>query len=190
MKLSNLSKTVDDVVDRLSKVDHKCQTSSWLCTTNITTHSNPYLQITVRACINEENENEKLKFNVMVHNLPESDNERPDERKQEDLDKLNDICKFLSTLPINVTNAVRLGRRNEGSTRLLKVKLGDIYDKKRLLRYITKLKSFHKDTGRDSLLYMTPDLTPSQRLENEKLQNELRMKKDNGELGSMIRGRR
>ena len=44
--LSSLSKTVDDVVDRLSKVEHMCQMSSGLSTTNITTHSNPDLQIT------------------------------------------------------------------------------------------------------------------------------------------------
>ena len=72
---------------------------------------------------NEEKEIEKLKFNVIVHNLPESDKERPDECKQ-DLEKINDICTFLSPEPTNITNAVRLGHKNEGSTRLLKVKIG------------------------------------------------------------------
>ena len=51
VRLSNLSKAVDDVVDRLFKVEHLCQTSSWLCTTSIVTHSNPDLQITVRLSI-------------------------------------------------------------------------------------------------------------------------------------------
>ena len=32
IKLANLSKIVDDVVDRLSKVEHMCQTSSKLST--------------------------------------------------------------------------------------------------------------------------------------------------------------
>ena len=49
------------------------------------------------------------------------------------------------------------------------------------------LKSFHKHTGKDSRFYMTPDLTPTQRLEDKKLHNELRMIKDNGEQGLMIR---
>ena len=56
VKLSNLSKTVDDVVDALSKVEHMCQKSIGLCTTNITTYSNPDHQITVRGCINEKKE--------------------------------------------------------------------------------------------------------------------------------------
>ena len=70
VKLSNLSKTVEDVLDRLSKVEHLCQTNSGLSTTNITTNSNPDLQITVKECINEEKEIEKLKFSVMIRNLP------------------------------------------------------------------------------------------------------------------------
>ena len=71
VKLSNLSKTVDDVVDRLSKVEHICQTSSGLSTMNITTQSNPDLQVTVSDYIDEENEIEKRKFYVIMHNLPE-----------------------------------------------------------------------------------------------------------------------
>ena len=35
---------------------------------------------------------------------------------------------------------------------------------------------------------MALDLTPTQRRENKKLQNDLRMRKDNGEQGLMIRG--
>ena len=93
VKLSNLSKTVDDVADRLSKVDHMCQSSSGLSTTNITTHSNPDLQIAVR--VNEENKIEKLKFNVVIHNFPESDKESPYKWKQEELDKSNDICTLV-----------------------------------------------------------------------------------------------
>ena len=57
VKLSKHRKTVDDVVDRLSKVEHMCQTSNGLSTTNITTHSNPDLLITVR--INEDKKTEK-----------------------------------------------------------------------------------------------------------------------------------
>ena len=51
VKPSNLSKMVDDVVDRFSKVEHRCQTRIGLSTTNITIHSNPDLLITVRECI-------------------------------------------------------------------------------------------------------------------------------------------
>ena len=118
--------------------------------------------------------------------MPESDKESPDDSKQDDLDRLNDICSFLSTEPTNIT--ARLGHRNEGSIRLLKVKFGDINNKSRLLMYATKLMSFHNYTGTDSRLYMTPDLTLTQRNENKKLQNELRIRKDNGEQGLMIRG--
>ena len=89
VKLSNLSKAVDDVVDRLSKVDHISQSSSGRSTTNITTNSNPDLQIAVR--VNEENKIERWKFNVVIHNFPESDKESPDKCKQEELDKSNDI---------------------------------------------------------------------------------------------------
>ena len=57
VKLSNLSKTVDDVVDRLSKVEHMCQTSNGLSTMNIITHSNRDLLIT--AIINEDKKMKK-----------------------------------------------------------------------------------------------------------------------------------
>ena len=58
VKLSNLSKIAEDVVDRLSKVEHMCQTSIII----ITSHSNTDLQITVRKFIDEEREMCKRKF--------------------------------------------------------------------------------------------------------------------------------
>ena len=76
---------------------------------SITTHSNPDLQITVRECINEEKDSDYWKFNVIIHNLPESDKESPDKCNQGELQKLNDICTFLSTEPTKITTAVRLG---------------------------------------------------------------------------------
>ena len=63
VKLSNLSKTVDDIVDRLSKVEHMCQTSNGLSTMNITTHSNRDLLITVRI-----NEDKKMKKEIYCYN--------------------------------------------------------------------------------------------------------------------------
>ena len=68
-----------------------------------------------------------------------------------------------------------------------KLSLEILITKKRLLRYATKLKSFHKYTRKDSTLYMTQDLTLTQRLENKRLQNELKIRKDNGEQDLMIR---
>ena len=53
IKLSNISKTVDDVLDRLSNVEHMRKTSSGLSTTNMNTKSYPDVQITVRDCIDE-----------------------------------------------------------------------------------------------------------------------------------------
>ena len=113
IKLSNLSKTIDEEVDRLSKVENTCRMSSGLSITNNTTNPNTDHQITVRECINEYKGIEKGKFNVIMHNLPQSDKESPDEHKQEDLDKLNDICTFVSTEATNITNAVRLGCRKD-----------------------------------------------------------------------------
>ena len=85
----------------------------------------------------------------MRHNLQWTDKESPDEGSQLDSNKLMDICSFLSIEVTNITNAVRLGRKNECSARLPKVKFGDIDHKNRLLRYATKLKSVHKNTGKD-----------------------------------------
>ena len=82
VKLSNLSTTVDDVEDRLSKVEHMCQTSSGLSTTDITTHLHHDLPLTARECIDEEKVAKKV----------------------------DETSRFSTTEPTNITNAVGLGR--------------------------------------------------------------------------------
>ena len=69
VKLSYLSKTVEDVVDRLSKVEHMCLATRGLSLTNITTHPNHYRQNTATASINEEKEIEKRTINVIINNF-------------------------------------------------------------------------------------------------------------------------
>ena len=87
-----------------------------------------------------------------------------------------------------ITNAVRLGCKNEGSARSLTVKFGDIDHTKRWLKCATKVKYFHKHTGKDSRLYMVPDLTLTRMLENKRPQNEPKARKENGWRGLMVRG--
>lgn len=125
----------------------------------------------VTSCMTEENEKQKRKLNLVVHNLPESTSDGGQQRKRDDINKITEIFKDVLHVTPKVTNAVRLGKKGD-KMRLLKISVETEKEKASILRNAVKLRG-------DSLpqyqkkIFITPDMTPKERDENKALRAKL-----------------
>ena len=78
---------------------------------------------------------------------------------------------------------IRLGKREEGRNRLLKVVVDSVKSKRRVLQGAKKL----HDNTTWSNIYITPDHTPKERQTYKDLREELRRRTENGEQRLVIR---
>ena len=83
----------------------------------------------------EQKEKKKRQFNIIVHNLKESDASDSTARKQEDIES---YCSLFSTY-LNVTasikTAIHLGKKDSKPCCLLKLTLGSLDDKTEILKH-------------------------------------------------------
>jgi len=125
------------------------------------------------AVISEQQEKERRQLNIVVHNIEESSSDSPQMRKQDDIKKVTSFVDKYLAVKCSVTNAVRLGKRQQGGKpRLLKITLASIQEKKAILR--NKLHLRKEDNPQEiKKIFITPDLTPSEQKKNKKLREEL-----------------
>ena len=84
-------------------------------------------------------------------------------RRKEDIEEVIQIGKELGCEP-DVKEAIRLGKRVDGRTRLLKIVVEEFKDKKMLLTKSVKLRESASETWKN--VFITPDQTYKQRQEN------------------------
>jgi len=149
----------------------------------------------VQEVMNETNEREKRKLNVVFVNVPEGDGENGEERKKGDLAKVVELVGKISEVGKDeIGSPVRLGGRMIGSDsrpRLLRVTVKTEEAKRKLLANARKLSE-----GKDAKhrIYINQDRTPREREEYKKLREELvRRQKEEPDLvirgGRIVKGR-
>jgi len=128
------------------------------------------------AVISEQQEKERCQLNLVMHNMEESSSDSPQVRKQDDIKKVTSIVDKYLAVKFSVTNAVRLGKRQQGvKPCLLKITLASIQEKKSMLR--NKLHLCKEDNPQEiNKNFITPDLTPAEQKKNNKLRDELAKK--------------
>ena len=118
--------------------------------------------------------------NVLLHNIPESESEEPEVRKEFDAMKVKDIARALygENAQCDIQNAFRLGKKSvaDGNIvsrkpRLLLVKLESKEQVEKLLKERFSL----KDKGYPNI-YITRDLPLEEREKQRKLRAELQQK--------------
>ena len=125
--------------------------------------------------MNEEKEKERRRLNLIIHNVPESSAESAESRKSYDIEYAVDIFNTYLGAKTSVTRALRLGKKADKNTdkpRLMKVMVDTLDSKTFILRNCTKLRSADQ-SSRYSRIYITPDLTPSEREINRQLRAKL-----------------
>lgn len=116
-------------------------------------------------------ERERIKAraaNLILHNLPES------RSVEEDISKVKDIIKdILKIADFEITNATRLGFYDRNKSRLFRITLSDVADKKKILSRATFLREVDENHPYASV-YIRPDMTPKQVEASKNLQSQLR----------------
>jgi len=74
----------------------------------------------VSSVLKEEKEKSKRKLNIILHNIPESDADTPEVRKEHDTDTVKAIINQHLSIPASVSNVTRLGKKSD-KPRLLRI---------------------------------------------------------------------
>ena len=117
----------------------------------------------------------------MIHNLPETTTGG----NEADNNLFKSLCNALD-LEVRTFIVTPIGKKSEGKSRLLLVRLPDLATKQQILSKSTQLRS--KATWRK--VYVNPDLTRSKCETQKLLSGELEAHKDKGEVDLIIRGNR
>ena len=129
----------------------------------------------------ESREKEDRASNILIHNIPESESEDYEKRKEEDVQKFMEIAEALGATEIELHKLVRLRRKMEDKDadeqkgkqrpKIMLLKLGSSEQADMIFRRRFNLKS--KGFANT---YITRDLPPKEREEQRKLRAELQEK--------------
>jgi len=134
----------------------------------------------------EEIEIEHRKQNVIVHGVPESNEDSPEQRIEEDTTVLAAMFHEIGADDVKLDSVVRLGKRPDDPARPrpMKLVLDSVEGKVKLLRKAKNLRL--KKEGGWEKVFIHQDLTPKQREARKPLVAELKQRKANGEKDLMI----
>ena len=149
----------------------------------------------IEDMLDERLEREKKKNNLIIFGVPEAPddnkNKQGAERKQYDiekLEKLNDgLCDELNIETSMIDNIYRIGKvsTNTNRPRPICIKLKNASDKYRLLNNAKRLRE--AQSGWQKEVYISLDYTKHQRELRKKAMDELKIRRDAGELNLVIR---
>ena len=120
----------------------------------------------------EQKEKERRQFNVVLHNLKESDASDSVTRKQDDIDSCCSLFSTYLSVSASIKSAIRLGKRGSRPCRLLKLTLGSLDEKAKILKHKMKLKA-EQNPEHVRKIYISPDLTPLEQRRNNALRKQL-----------------
>ena len=175
-----LASEIVDIKERLAALERK-------------TNVKAMVKEAVQDHFKEEAEKEKRKLNVIVHGLPEPDQETEDEnsearvttgqeRKEADRAKVISIGTahpHIGIVADDIEGVFRLGAaRNDGKPRPVCLKLRTSETRRRLLQHGRVLRS--SDTEWHKQVFINPDLTPAQREKDRAVRKELNKRQQNG----------
>ena len=156
----NLEKHFDDKLAALNPLDGKDLDTK--------------IENIVRMARTEERERERRKFSFIIYNIPEPIMGTGAEMKAEDKKFLDEFFAHIydkNQDHLLIDNVIRLGRRQEGRIRPVKVIMGSIQQKfdilKKAAHYDTKSTSKFKDIS------LAPDKTNKEREEYKRLKEEM-----------------
>ena len=120
----------------------------------------------------------KRERNIIISNLKEGEDERKDINKCREL-----FSHVVGKREVKIERVVRIGGRVvEGNTRLTLVTVGDVAAKWNIIRNNKKLSRCIREEYRK--VYINTDLTQRERIQDKKLRDELRTRREGG--GRMV----
>ena len=151
-RLDNHSKTIESIPSSASAVEVNLNKVVQELGTKLDSHCKtieaipakvPDLATTIASVTSslatEQIEKEKRQLNLIFHNVPESKSSDPNTRKKKDTDFVQSVFSDVLSTPATITNAIRLGKK-DSRTRLLKITVESLDEKKAILRNKLKLR--------------------------------------------------
>ena len=177
-------------IKNLGKVLHEVRTEQKVCKEDITQLNTKVDKIEnsiddkIREAIDDYQDRENRKCNVIMHNVRESKKEEPKERAHDDSRLIMAMFDEELNLPFTEVKAVvRLGKKIPGKHRLTKVTLDSVKAKRDVLANAKKL----HDSESWKRVFITPDLSPKERQKNKDLREELQRRMEEGEENLVTR---
>jgi len=99
-----------------------------------------------------------------------------------DMPKIKELFNTVFGLDVNLSRVSCLGRKNESKTRPLLITVDDVVARSTFLSHSRKLHNFDQYKN----VYLAPDRTKMEREKHQKLVNELKHRKSNGEQNLTI----
>ena len=157
----------------------------------IDTHVKPIISTTVSPIVSadmeEQRQIEKIKLNLVVSGIPETEN------AEDDLQKVKDIIVEELEITPQIEKIERCGRiqkNTDGTTakpRLIRLYMKDARNRKEILRKAPMLRNANEEETREHV-YIRPDQTLKQQLESKNLRDQLRrMKQEEPEKNYKIK---
>ena len=122
---------------------------------------------------------EKKKNNLVIFNVPETNDGSIEERKENEKEKMKKLPEVLET-DTEICELRRIGKMQPNHPRPLMVKFIDFSSKMLMLRSAKKLAKVPRDSN-FARVFMQLDRTKLQQAENKKLVIELQRRRNNGE---------
>ena len=142
----------------------------------------------VKEYMEEKEEKEKRKLNIIICNLPESQAESSEERKIDDQERVRDLVVKISNVQRSeVNNPVRLGKIQIGKNakpRLLRMVVKTMEAKKKIMQNVSELGK-HVMKG-ENRIYINNDTTKKEREQIKSLKAELNQRRSDGETNLRI----
>lgn len=186
-RLQAMECKLTDLTNSINKItaDPCPGTGSPQTTTTTTTDSTKAPNILALKAVDEYREREQRKLNLIFHKVPESTDSDPSSRGEQDLQFIHTLANELGVNHLEITNTIRLGQPRESGARLLKVTVSNLQSKRQLLSKAKNLRQAKSDQL--CKVYITPDLSPQERLYQKNLRAELHRRRTAGEQNLVIR---
>lgn len=133
--------------------------------------------------LEERRERELRKSNIIIHNIPESNEETPQDKEKADENFIKKIADELSVEELEISETRRLGTAGS-KPRLVKVTLKSTPQRRELLQKAKNLRTTNEEELKK--IFIVPDLSKRARDESKKLREELKRRRENGEMNLII----
>ena len=176
-RFGNLERKLDDMDATIShKVTKRIDTLKQELKTDIEVQVKNTFTTELRKELREIEDQKRRVSNIICFNMPESNKQKSDDKKEEDIRNFKTICSAIGVEEVGINSCFRIGKPGEGATRPMKIILSD---KRQRNKLIENAKSIgEKCHGQLKKCILVKDLTPRQRDEN-KLRRAERIKETN-----------
>ena len=180
--LEGIAKMLKAMGERMERIEEQCSQKS------IEERIEEAVEKKVRDYMKDNEEKERKKLNIIVYNLPESSKDSPDDKKQEDLDKVRGMIEKITDVPkTDVTEPVRLGKIQIGQSakpRLLRLK---VKTEEQKIKIIREARNLNKGvTAVKDRIFINHDTTFRERERVKELKTELKRRAEDGERDLVI----